>query len=193
MRPGTTHYDLTAASSLVWGCTFHSLPIIIDSLWAHIHKIMSGRQAALNEDASVFFIQIQAYWFTNIKLLDEGKRNTLGLRTHLNRRVGKSPGSHTRVHIPEVGTWKGLLRMVCLGNLINFLDALDQRTYWDLTSNPNQPADEELRRGKVQAQRRIACQTFADFRCWFTEHYAIKKGNESVDIDKDIFQVLFPL
>ncbi|KAJ6450337.1 hypothetical protein C8R47DRAFT_1230299 [Mycena vitilis] len=182
MQPNTLHFVLTIYTSLVWGRNFHAMSTILHSIWAHIHTSILNEALtnASHEDTSVFFIQIQAYWFANFKLLVEGKR---------------PPGPHTRVHLPLIDTWKGFLQMLCLGNLIIFLEALDYRSYLDLRT-PSADGltrvgadDERARRSKVRTQNRLAYQTFADFRAWFKQHFVVAKSDgKAVSIFRHIFE-----
>jgi hypothetical protein len=74
MRPNTVYYEITVSPSLIWGRDFHAMSTILDSIWGHIHASLSAQilPNASYEDASVFFIQMQAYWFVNLKLVYEG-------------------------------------------------------------------------------------------------------------------------
>ncbi|KAJ6521407.1 hypothetical protein B0H19DRAFT_1086462 [Mycena capillaripes] len=122
-RPNTISYELTTESSLIWGRDFIAKATMLDHIWGHIHACLLEKTPtnSVHEDASLFFIQIQAYWFVNLKLVYEGK----------------ILGSYTRAHIPDIQTWPGFLRMLCLGNFILFLEALDYRTYVDLSQLPD--------------------------------------------------------
>ncbi|KAJ7680193.1 hypothetical protein DFH06DRAFT_1315001 [Mycena polygramma] len=182
MQPNAMHFVLTIFTSLVWGRNFHAMSTILHSIWAHIHTSILNEALtnASHEDTSVFFIQIQAYWFANFKLLVEGTR---------------LPGPHTRVHLPLIGTWKGFLQMLCLGNLIIFLEALDYRSYLDLHTpsadglTQVEADNERARRSKVQTQNRLAYQTFADFRAWFKQHFVVARSDgRPLVIVKQIFE-----
>lgn len=104
---------------------------------------------------------------------------------------------HTQVHIPDIKTWKGLLWMVCLGNLIVFLEALSYQTYLDLHSlsrdrlSAGEVETEKLRRARFNVQTKHARKTFADFRKWFSDRYVVKQAGRILDIDQDIFHVCF--
>ncbi len=109
--------------------------------------------------------------------------------------IGSGIGPCTKVHIPEISSWKGLLQMICLGNLVVLLPSLDYRTYWDLRpilgdqlTGP-QIAEEIQRRPRVQSQMRLAYQTFSDFRYWFTTQYIVTEDGKPVDVQTDIFEV----
>ncbi|KAJ7444117.1 hypothetical protein B0H11DRAFT_1931279 [Mycena galericulata] len=147
--------------------------------WAHIHTSILD-QALTNaghEDASIFFIQMQAWWFVNFKLIQ----------------MGQDLGSFTKIHIPDIGSWKGFLQMLCVSNLVVFLEALDYRNYLDIRPgsldrlSSTQIEAEKVRRGTSNSQCRLAFQTFEAFRVWFSKHYWVKLGSEVIDINRDIF------
>jgi hypothetical protein len=73
--------------------------------------------------------------------------------------------------------------MLCIGNLITFLEALDYRTYIDKTR------EEDLQQFKIHTQRILACHTFADFRSWLIDGFIVRKDGKIQDINQDIFHV----
>ena len=85
--------------------------------------------------------------------------------------------------------------MLCLGNLVVFLEALDYRTYLDLHPlsrdklTTEQIRAETIRRPVSKAQSKLARKTFAEFRSWFIKQYVVKDGEKYLDIEKDIFEV----
>ncbi|KAJ7124135.1 hypothetical protein C8R43DRAFT_958821 [Mycena crocata] len=176
MRPNTLYYMMAIEPSIIWGRNFHAMATMPDSVWGFIHTSLSGRPLPNtgHEDASVFFLYIQAYWFANFKLVHNGE-------------IGEILSEITDPHVPKINTWKGLLWMLCLGNLVMVLEALDWRNYLDLEVNnrdhlPKQAwRDEHGRRRRHNAQHILARKTFAEFRTWFSANYVVRKGDEDVD------------
>jgi hypothetical protein len=80
MRPGTLHYGLTITPSIFASRNFDAMSTMLDSVWAHIHSSIldSPLTNTTRKDTSVFFIQIQAYWFVNFKRICNG--NLFALR-----------------------------------------------------------------------------------------------------------------
>ncbi|KAJ7454098.1 hypothetical protein FB451DRAFT_1518419 [Mycena latifolia] len=175
MRPDTPHCVVTTDTSIAWGRHFHAESTMPDSVRGFIHTALLDQALtnASHDGTSIYFIQIQAFWFANFKLIREGA----------------PVGSHTLVHIPQIGTWKGLLWMLYVGNLVMFLDALDYRNYLsdgDLTEH--EIASELLRRAKTQEQHRLAYVTFKNFRAWFTVNYEVQRGGAIIRVNNDIFE-----
>lgn len=73
-RPNTPQSNLTVEHSIAWGRNFHATATIPDSVFSHIHTSILDLELTntSHEDVSVFFIQIQAYWFINFKRASEG-------------------------------------------------------------------------------------------------------------------------
>ncbi|KAJ7233259.1 hypothetical protein C8J57DRAFT_1532617 [Mycena rebaudengoi] len=181
IRPNTPHYVLTVLNSVMRGLHFIPEADIFGSIWAHIHTALldQGLTNVAHEDALVMFIQIQAFWVSNLKAIGKDEA---------------PPSKYVLHHIPDVGTWTGLLQVVSLGNFINFLEALNYQSYLDLSPNSEDALDkdqieaEKLRR-QFSAQMEYARRTFADFRCWFLDNYKVlsTNGGHPLDIEKDIF------
>lgn len=117
-------------------------------------------------------------------------------------KLGFPIGKYTRDHIPDIATWKGLMEMICLGNLIIFLDALNHKNYWDLTAtfvdgvnkenlNKEEIAHEKQRRGEFAAQNRVARQKFSRFRHLFIPAHKVfdPRDPTPLDVNEELFYV----
>ncbi|KAJ7094915.1 hypothetical protein C8R43DRAFT_1141783 [Mycena crocata] len=180
IRPGVLNYNITISSCFLWGAQFHSISALRDSIWAHIHLSILDMASAnvLHVDNAVFLIQIQAFWLVNLKRMLEGQ----------------PPGVRTQAHIPNIQSQRGFLDVLCLGNLIIFLESLDYRNYLDLTDlTPDEVKTERERRANYKSQLSIARATFADFQMWFMTHYDIKEdlGKWGIPQMADVYQDVF--
>ncbi|KAJ7828894.1 hypothetical protein B0H13DRAFT_1916808 [Mycena leptocephala] len=107
----------------------------------------------------------------------------------------KPPSVLTQVHLPDILTWKGVLKMLCLGNLLVFLDALSYQNYLHLQHpskdklTKEQISQEKIRRSHFSSQNHSARRRFEAFRNWFPEYYNVfnNENQSKMDINKDLF------
>jgi hypothetical protein len=109
--------------------------------------------------------------------------------------TGNFIGHYTAVHIPDILTWEGLRQMICLGNLLVFLDALDYQNYLDLRTpsvddlSGEQITAEITRRAVYQTQRKLARKEFTEFRIWFQKNYTVEAAMGKENFVDSLFYV----
>jgi hypothetical protein len=75
VMPNTRKYELTVKNALARVWNFQATRTTLAGMWAYIHAQMLELSSHIQydqENAFVVFIQIFAYWFTNLKLIYEG-------------------------------------------------------------------------------------------------------------------------
>ncbi|KAJ7717324.1 hypothetical protein B0H16DRAFT_1799326 [Mycena metata] len=173
IRPNSLCFGITREPSLKWVRNFHATATILDSIWAHIHTSLVDIPLPHPHyrDAPLLFIQIQAYWWTNIKLL----------------LTGKTLGWYTSIHMPNIQSWSGLLRVLCVGNIILMLEAVDLPNYLAVE------LEERRQQATFRKQIEIAATNFANFRAVFIAMHVVGENDFVVDIATHIFEesVLF--
>ncbi|KAJ6543497.1 hypothetical protein B0H10DRAFT_1970368 [Mycena sp. CBHHK59/15] len=162
MQPNTQYYSVAVSARIIQCRNFHALSTVLDSIWSYFHKAMLGPTLtnAAHGHEDAYVMFIQMFAYW---FTNRGYWTTT--------------------------TWKGLLQMVSLSNLIILLEALDYRFYLDLGTNsidrltPAQISAEPTRRANFRSQLKYARIHFAAFRTWFK----VSKDREPVEIEEDIF------
>ncbi|KAF8170054.1 hypothetical protein K438DRAFT_2061527 [Mycena galopus ATCC 62051] len=179
-QPNTLHWVLCLKYSIMIGRHFIARSTILPSIWSYYHVAIldDALTNATHENASTIYPQIFEYWFSTLRESNNGT----------------PPSTYTKVHLPDILSWTGLMQMICLGNLFVFLDALKYQNYLDLDypSKDGLTRDhithEKERRVLFQSQSHLARMNFEAFREWFITMFEVRTSEGSLlDTVKAVF------